>query len=73
MAKRYFSIRFKKVVLEYAELCGSDAKSHRELEVSKSTFYQWRKAFAERGEAGLIPKKTIAKSHARELSSEVVK
>lgn len=72
MAKRVFSIRFKKVVLEYGELCGSDAKSYREYEVSKSTFYQWRKAFAEEGEAGLIRKKPIARSHPRQLRPEVV-
>ena len=72
MAKKHFSIRYKKVVLEYAELCGSDAKSYREFEVSKSTFYQWRKAYKKEGEAGLIPKKPIAKSHPRQLSPEVV-
>jgi transposase len=59
MAKRRFSIRYKKVVLEYAELCGSDAKSYREFEVSKSTFYQWRQAYKKEGEAGLAKSGSI--------------
>ena len=72
MAKRHFSTRYKKVVLEYAELCGSDAKSYREYKVPKSTFCEWRKAYRMEGEAGLIRKKPIAKSHPRQLSPEVV-
>lgn len=39
MGKRW-AVPYKKGVLEYAELCGRDAKSYREFGVSKSTFYE---------------------------------
>jgi transposase InsO family protein len=71
MGKRW-NVPYKKVVLEYADLCGRDVKSYREFGVSKSTFYQWRKAFRENGAAGLIPKKPVALHHPRALSAETV-
>jgi transposase InsO family protein len=48
-------VPYKRMVLEYAELIGKDVKSYREFGISKSTFYEWRKAFRENGAAGLIP------------------
>jgi transposase InsO family protein len=60
------------MVLEYADLCGRNAKSYREFGVSKSVFYVWRKAFREHGAAGLIPKKPIAYHHPRALPPETV-
>jgi transposase len=71
MGKRW-NVPYKKVVLEYAELCGRDTKSYRSFGVSKSTFYEWRKAFRENGAAGLIPKKPVALHHPRALSPEAV-
>jgi transposase InsO family protein len=71
MAKRW-SARYKMAVLEYAKGIGSDAKSYREFEVSRSTFYSWRKVFEREGPRGLIPKKPVAKSHPRKLSPELV-
>jgi len=71
MGKRW-NVPYKKVVLEYADLCGRDVKSYREFGVSKSTFYAWRKAFRENGAAGLIPRKPIAWHHPRALSTETV-
>ena len=53
MYKRW-NVPFKKVVLEYAELCGRDSKSYRSFDVPKSTFYEWRKVFRQHGAAGLI-------------------
>lgn len=69
---RKWKVVYKKLVLEYADLIGSDAKSYREFDVPRSTFYEWKKAFKEEGVAGLIRKKPIAKSHPRQLSPEVV-
>lgn len=66
------SVRFKRVVLDIAEGLGSDIKSYREYEVPRSTFYRWKKAYAEQGEAGLIRKRPVAKSHPRMLSPEAV-
>ena len=57
------STRLIKLVLELAEGLGSDAKAYREFEVPRSTFYRWKKAYSEQGDAGLIRKKPIAKSH----------
>ena len=71
MGKRW-NVPYKKVVLEYADLCGRDVKSYREFEVPKSTFYQWRKAFRENGAGALIPKKPVALHHPRALSPDTV-
>jgi hypothetical protein len=38
MSKRW-SVPYKKVVLEHADLSGCDAKSYREFDVPKQTFY----------------------------------
>lgn len=69
---RKWKVVYKKLVLEYADLIGSDAKSYRDFDVPRSTFYEWKKSFKEEGEAGLFRKKPIAKSHPRQLSPEVV-
>ena len=66
------SIRYKRVVLEYAAGIGNDAKACREFEVRRSTFYRWKKAFAEQGTAGLLRKRPVARSHPRQLSGDVV-
>ena len=69
---KQWNVPYKKVVLEYAELCGRDVKSYRSFGVSRSTFYQWKKAFRENGATGLIPKKPIALHHPRALPPEAV-
>jgi len=71
MPKRW-SVPYKKVVLEYAELCGSVSDSCREFEVSRSVFYEWRKAYRKEGAKGLIPKKPVAKSHPWQLAPEAI-
>jgi transposase InsO family protein len=62
----------KKVALEYAEACGSDAKSYRYFEIPRSTFYRWRRCYRREGGAGLIPKKPIGKRWPNQLSPEAV-
>jgi len=42
-----------KMVLDLVEGLGSDVKAYREFEVPRSTFYRWKKAHSEQGEAGL--------------------
>jgi hypothetical protein len=37
---RKWKVVYKKLVLEYADLIGSDAKSYRDFDVPKSTFYE---------------------------------
>jgi len=65
-------IRFKLVVLEYAREIGSATKACREFEVSRSTFYDWKKAFDKEGKAGLVRKKPVALNHPRSLAQDVV-
>ena len=67
-----YSVRMKKLVLEWADAVGSVSKACREWDVPRSTFYRWKEAYAKEGNAGLIRKKPIAKSHPRQLSPEVV-
>jgi len=62
----------KKLVLEWAEAFGSVKKACTEWNVARSTFYRWKVAFDKDGEAGLVRKKPIAKSHPRQLSAEAV-
>ena len=66
------TVRLKKLILELAEALGNTAKVCREWDVPRSTFYRWKEAYANEGDAGLIRKKPIAKSHPRQLSDEVV-
>jgi len=51
----------KWVILEFAKGVGNNAKACREFGVPKSTFYEWKKAYAEGGKAGLLRKKPVAK------------
>jgi transposase InsO family protein len=47
-------IRRKLNCLEFAQECGSNALAGRKFGVSKSSFYRWKAAYREKGEAGLI-------------------
>ena len=71
------SVKLKKLVLDLAEAMwaeglGSHAKVYREYGVLHSVFYKWKKAYLEKGVAGLARQKPIAKSHPRQLSAEVI-
>lgn len=72
MKRKVYSVRLKRLVLELAEALGNTSKVCREWDVTRSTFYLWKKAYAKEGVTGLIPKKPIAKSHPKQLSKEVV-
>jgi len=66
------ALRKKKAVLEYASLCGTDARPNRYFQVPRSTFCRWKKAYAEEDDAGLIRKKSVARSHPRPVPLDVV-
>ena len=70
--KEALRIRFKLAVLEYAREIGSATKACRELEVPRSTFYDWKKAFDKEGKAGLVRKKPVARNHPRKLAQDVI-
>jgi transposase-like protein len=54
MTKDQREIQRKLRILRYAEEKGHVAKTCRYFGIGRSSFYRWRQAYAERGEAGLI-------------------
>ena len=62
----------KKRVLEYAEATGNVLKTCRHFGVSRSNFYLWRAAYLRQGDAGLVNKKPIPRSHPNQTPAEVV-
>ena len=70
--KNYLRVQRKLVVLEYARVFGSNLEAYTACGISRSTFYDWKKAYNKEGEEGLKWKKPHAKSHPRSLSQEAV-
>ena len=64
--------RRKLFILEYAETIGNATNACREYNIPRSTFYDWKKAYDKEGNAGLLRKKPVAKSHSRKLKQSVV-
>ena len=54
MNKDQREIQRKLRILRYAGEIGHVAKACRYFGIGRASFYRWRKAYAERGEAGLI-------------------
>lgn len=52
--KETAELHFKKMVLSYAEMCGSDKKAIDLFQVSKSTYYHWEKKYKKGGYKELI-------------------
>lgn len=65
-------IRRKMFIVLYAKEARNISKVCQEFGVPRSSFYRWKKAFEKGGIECLIRKKPIAKSHPRQLPSEVV-
>jgi transposase len=63
-------IQRKLRILRYAEEIDHVAKTCRYFGIGRASFYRWRKAYAERGEAGLINAPPIPKWHANRTSPE---
>lgn len=59
-------------MLRYAEKTGHVAKTCRYFGVGRSSFYRWKAAYDQRGEAGLVNAKPIPKSHANQTPPEIV-
>ena len=51
-------------IIQYAEATGHVAKTCRYFGAGRSSFYSWRQAFAEQGEAGFLNVPSIPKCHA---------
>ena len=52
--KETAQLHFKKMVLSYAEMCGSDKKSIDLFQVSRSTYYHWKKKYKRGGYKELL-------------------
>lgn len=70
MNKDQREIQRKLRILRYAGEIGYVAKACRYFGIGRASFYRWRKAYAERGEAGLINAPPIPKWHANRTPPE---
>jgi transposase InsO family protein len=70
MTKDQREIQRKLRILRYAEEIGHVAKTCRHFGIGRTSFYRWRKGYAERGEAGLINAPPIPKRHANRTAPE---
>lgn len=64
--------RRKLLILKYAKVIGSVSQTCQDLGIARSSFYEWMKAFDREGEAGLLRKKPIPKSHPKKLKQSVI-
>ena len=55
--EKYLAFRKKLRVLKLAKDLKSSRKAYEIFDISKSTFYSWKKKFDEHGEQGLVRKK----------------
>ena len=72
VSKAQRDIRRKRQVLEYAVRIRNIRKTCRHFGIPRSLFYVWRAAFERDGEAGLVNRRPVARSHPRTTRPEVV-
>jgi len=72
MSRDQQEIRRRKRVFEHAEKSGNIRKTCRYFGIPRSLFYVWKAAYEREGEAGLVRKKPIARSHPTAIQPEVV-
>ena len=59
-------------ILKFIENSKNITKECKEFEISKTTYYKWRKRYLEGGREALFRMKPIAHSHPNRLSQEAV-
>ena len=64
-------IRRKLRILEHAEQIGDVSKTCRYFGVGRASFYRWRHAYEERGEAGLANARSVPHNHPNKTPPEV--
>ena len=64
-------IRCKLRILEHAEQIGDVSKTCRYFGVGRASFYRWRHAYEERGEAGLANTRSAPHNHPNKTPPEV--
>ena len=72
MTKEDRDIQRKLKVLRHAKKIGDVGKTCRYFGIGRSSFYRWRAAYEQRGEAGLINAKPIPKNPANQTPPEIV-
>jgi transposase len=72
MTKEDCDIQRKLKVLRHAEKTGRVARTCRYFCVGRSSFYRWKAAYDQNGEAGLINAKPIPKNPANQTPPEIV-
>jgi transposase InsO family protein len=70
--KEVLRVRYKMLILELAKKSGNVAKTCRNFDVTKSSFYKWKKAYDLGGKEGLKRKKPIAYHHPKQISKEII-
>ena len=58
-------------VLQHAERTGQVAKTCRYFGIGRASFYRWKRAYEQDGEAGLVNAKTIPKNPPNQTPTEV--
>ena len=64
-------IQRKLRVLEHADKIGDVSKTCRYFGIGRASFYRWRKAYADKGEAGLLVARSVPHNHPNKMSAEV--
>ena len=59
-------------ILQHAEKIGDVSKTCRYFGIGRASFYRWRHAYADRGEAGLANARSVPHNHPNKTSPEVV-
>ena len=70
--KDILRVRYKMLILELARRHGNIARTCRDFDVTKSSFYKWKKSYDLCGKEGLKRKKPIAYNHPKKISKEVI-
>ncbi len=63
MAKDQQEIRRKLRILDHAAASGDVSKTCRYFGIGRASFYRWRHAMADHGEAGLADKRSVPHNH----------
>jgi transposase InsO family protein len=71
-ANAAFWFQRKLVTLEYAEKWGNVSRACRTFNVSRVSFYRWKKRFEKDGREGLRSRTPLAKDHPRRIPRETV-
>jgi transposase-like protein len=72
MTNDQHEIRRKFRVLQHAKETGDVSKTCRHFGIGRASFYRWRQAYADRGEAGLANARSVPHHHPNKIPAEVV-